>query len=366
MKGMDRRRSVVGACDWSVYCGESDAVWRVLASFRIECAATDPANRRTDEAMPTIWMDGQLMPLEEARVSVLAHTLHYGVGVFEGIRSYESGVPGEEGSAAIFRLGDHLRRLEDSAKVCNLAMPFSREEIARGCVDVLQANDLLDGYLRPVVWQDDNTLGGLGSDPTVHVAVAAQAWGAYLGEDGLRKGINVRISAYRRGGLGGFMSRAKINGQYVTSTLAKREALAMGYQEALLMDDHGHVCEGSGENLFMVRDRILMTPPASCAILPGLTRDTVLRLAYRMREELGLIEVVESKIARDALMVADEVFLTGTAAEVTPVREVDKRVIGAGSAGPITSKLQDAFFAVVRGTAEAPKAWRATFGAVAR
>jgi branched-chain amino acid aminotransferase len=316
--------------------------------------------------MPTTWMDGQLMPLEEARVSVLAHTLHYGVGVFEGIRSYASTVPGEEGTSAIFRLGDHLRRLEDSARICNLPMPYSREELAHACVDVLQANDLQDGYLRPVVYQDDGTLGGLGSMPPVHVAVAAQAWGAYLGEEGLRKGISVRVSAYRRGGLAGFMSRAKINGQYVTSTLAKREAVAMGYQEALLMDDHGHVCEGSGENLFMVRDRVLMTPPASAAILPGLTRDTVLRLAYRMREDLGLIEIVEHKIARDALMVADEVFLTGTAAEVTPVREVDNRVIGAGVAGPVTRKLQDAFFGVVRGTADAPKAWRTTFGAVAR
>lgn len=318
-----------------------------------------------DKTMPSIWIDGQLIPLEEARVSVLSHTLHYGVGVFEGIRSYASGIEGEEDTAAIFRLDDHLRRLEDSAHICHLPLPFSREQIAEACVEVLQANDLQNGYLRPVVWQDDGTLGGLGSMPTVHLAVAAQNWGAYLGDDGLHKGISVRVSAYRRGGLGSFMSRAKINGQYVASTLAKREALAMGYDEALLMDDHGHVCEGSGENLFMIRDNVLMTPPASAAILPGLTRDTVLRLAYRMREDLGLREITESFIARDALMVADEVFLTGTAAEVTPVREVDNRVIGGGKAGPVTSKLQDAFFGVVRGTVDAPKGWRTTFGSVA-
>ncbi len=316
--------------------------------------------------MPSTWIDGQIVPLEEARVSVLAHTLHYGVGVFEGIRSYASRAPGEEGQSSIFRLGDHLRRLEDSACVCNLTLPFSRKELAHACVDVLQANELQDGYLRPVVWQDDGTLGGLGSMPPVHVAVAAQAWGAYLGEDGLRKGIRVRVSAYRRGGLGSFMSRAKINGQYVTSTLAKREAVDLGFDEALLMDDTGHVCEGSGENLFMIRDRVLMTPPPSAAILPGITRDTVLRLAFRLKESLGLLDIVECNIARDALMVADEVFLTGTAAEVTPVREVDGRQIGEGQAGPVTSQLQDAFFGVVHGTGEAPSAWRTSFGLAAR
>jgi branched-chain amino acid aminotransferase len=314
----------------------------------------------------TCWFDGQLIPLENAQVSVLAHTLHYGVGVFEGVRAYASEKPGEEGMASVFRLADHLRRLEDSAKICDLAMPFSRAELAQACVDVLEANELRDAYLRPVVWQDDGDLGGLGSEPPVHVAVMAKPWGAYLGEDGLRNGIRVRVSAYRRGGLGSFMSRAKINGQYVTSTLAKREALKLGFDEALLTDDKGHVCEGSGENLFMIRDKVLMTPPASESILPGLTRDTVLRLAHRMREDLGLIDIWESCIARDALMIADEVFLTGTAAEVTPVREVDGRTIGAGKAGPVTAKLQDAFFALVRGTADGPKAWRTPFGALVR
>lgn len=317
--------------------------------------------------MTRIWFDGTLTPLEEARVSVLAHTLHYGVGVFEGVRSYARREA--EGSAAVFRLDDHLRRLEESAMICGLELPFSREELSRACVEVLEANDLLDGYLRPVAWQDDARLGGLGTSPPVHVAVAAQAWGAYLGDEGLAKGIRVRVSAYRRGSLGSFHARAKINGQYVTSTLAKREALAQGYDEALLMDDHGHVCEGSGENLFMVRDRRLLTPPAHASILPGITRATVLELAHRLRDELDLCEIAEEPIPRDALLCADEVFLTGTAAELTPVREVDDKTIGAGAAGPVTQRLQKAFFAVVRGEPDAlpvPENWFARFGAVVR
>jgi branched-chain amino acid aminotransferase len=316
--------------------------------------------------MTTIWFDGELMPQDEARVSVLAHTLHYGVGVFEGIRSYACQSESATEAAAIFRLSDHMRRLEDSARICGLSLPYPRAQLAQACVDVLEANELLDGYLRPVAWQDDGTLSGLGASPPVHMAVISNPWGAYLGEEGLSKGIRVRVSAYRRGSLGSFMSRAKINGQYVTSTLAKREALSLGFDEALLMDDIGHVCEGSGENLFMIRDRVLVTPPASSAILPGLTRDAILRLAHRMREDLGLIDIYEGNIARDALMIADEVFLTGTAAELTPVREVDGCTIGAGSVGPVTAKLQRAFFALVRGESECPAGWRTPFGSLVR
>lgn len=313
--------------------------------------------------MATTWFDGELRPLDDSKVSLLAHTLHYGVGVFEGVRCYKLAGRDESG---IFRLDDHLRRLADSAKVCGLTLPFDRDRLRAACVEVLQANGLADAYLRPVVWQDDATLSGLGSSPTVHVAVAAQPWGAYLGEEGLRKGIRVRVSAYRRGGHGSFFSRAKINGQYVASTLAKREALAMGLDEALLTDDKGHVCEGSGENLFLVRDGVLVTPPASAAILPGITRATVLHLAQTHREEFGIRAIKEDEIPRDALLLADEVFLTGTAAEVTPVREVDGRTIGAGEAGPITRKIQDAYFALVRGEVDAPAGWRTTFGAAVR
>lgn len=312
--------------------------------------------------MTSIWMDGELVPAEEARVSVLAHTLHYGVGVFEGIRSYEQ----PDGSACIFRLDDHLRRLQDSARICGLTLPHDRATLTAACIEVLQANGLHDGYLRPLVYQDDAELAGLGSSPTVHVAIAANPWGAYLGEDGLANGIRVHISAYRRPSLGSSLPKAKICGQYVMSTLAKRLALAQGFDEALLMDEDGHVAEGSGENLFIVRDGVIKTAPSSAPILPGLTRATVLHIARRQAEELGLADIREENITRGELLIADEVFLTGTAAEVTPVREVDGQPIGRGLPGPVTIALQKAFFGIVRGGASAPARWRTSFGALVR
>lgn len=307
--------------------------------------------------MTTIWMDGALRPLEEAHVTVLAHTLHYGVGVFEGIRSY----PAADGKGAVFRLEDHLHRFEDSATICGLTLPFDREILTQACLEVLAANDMVEAYLRPIAYQDDGTLGGLGASPPVRVVVAAQHWGAYLGEEGLHKGIRARVSPYRRGGGCTFLSRAKVCGQYVSSTLAKREAVAQGVDEALLTDDAGNVCEGSGENLFMIKDGVLTTPPASAPILPGITRATVLHLARGLREELHLSAVREDLIPRDSLLVADEAFLTGTAAEVTPVREIDGRTIGPGHAGPITLALQKAFFEVVRGERKTPAGWRTVF-----
>jgi branched-chain amino acid aminotransferase len=312
--------------------------------------------------MASIWMDGELLPAEQARVSVLAHTLHYGVGVFEGVRSYEQ----PDGSACIFRLRDHLRRLEDSARICGLKLPFGLEQLVAACVEVLEDNGLKDGYLRPLVYQDDGRLAGLGADPTVHVAIAANPWGAYLGEEGLKQGIRVVFSAYRRSGLGSSLPKAKICGQYVLSTLAKREALAMGFDEALLMDDDGCVAEGSGENLFIVKDGVLKTPPTGAPILPGLTRATVLHLARCAVEELGLSDIREESITRGELTVADEVFLTGTAAEITPVREAGGRTIGRGEPGPVTRALQQRYFDVVRGRASAPAHWRTAFGALVR
>ncbi len=312
--------------------------------------------------MASIWMDGALVPADEAQVSVLAHTLHYGVGVFEGVRSYAT----EDGAAAIFRLDDHLRRLADSAHICGLKLPFTPEQLVAGCVDVLEANGLRDGYLRPIAYQDDGSLKGLGANPTVHVAIAANPWGAYLGEEGLKKGIRVMISGYRRPALGGALTKAKICGQYVISTLAKREALALGFHEALLTDNEGCIAEGSGENLFVVRDGVLKTPPASGSILPGLTRATVLQLARRAADELGLCDVREEPVTRGELVVADEVFLTGTAAEITPVREVAGLVIGQGSPGPVTQALQQTYFDIVRGRAPAPEHWRTRFGALVR
>ena len=312
--------------------------------------------------MTRIWKDGEIIAIEEARPSILTHTLHYGVGVFEGIRSYAS----EDGSAGIFRLHDHLRRLFESAKVCGMEVPYSHAELVQGCIDVLQANDLRDGYLRPIAFHDDGNLGGLGSVPPVHVASAAAPWGAYLGDEGLSRGIRVMISSFRRGSHEAYLSKAKICGQYVVSTLAKRQALANGWDEALLTDTEGYVAEGTGENLFMVRHGSLVTPPMSASILPGITRDTILRLAHQQAAGLGLQQIEERNISRDELLVAEEVFLTGTAAEVTPIREIDGVVIGEGRAGPVTSGLQSSFFDLVKGVSTAPKGWRTVFGALVR
>ncbi len=321
--------------------------------------------------MTTIWMDGSLLPLDEARVSPLAHTLHYGLGVFEGIRAYAA----DDGTAAVFRLEDHLERLERSATMTALQLPFDRDTLRAACLAVLDANALQDGYLRPVAWQDDNTLSGLGSSPTVHMAVSAHAWGAYLGEEGLAKGIRAMIASHRRGSPGSMLSRAKINGQYVISVLAKRHALAQGFDEALLCDDDGHVCEGTGENLFLVEGAgpaggsagdvgaVLVTPPSTAPILPGITRDTVLTLARSISAITGIREEV---ITRERLVAADEVFLTGTAAEVTPVRGVDSQVIGSGGRGPVTAAVQEAFFDLVHGRSAAPTHWRTPFGELVR
>jgi len=312
--------------------------------------------------MSVIWLDGALLPSEQAKVSVLAHTLHYGVGVFEGVRSYAC----DDNHACVFRLEDHVRRLLDSAHICGLQMPFTHEQLVQACIDTLEANQLRDAYLRPIVYQDDGNLGGLGSNPPVHVAIAANVWGAYLGDDGVRKGIRVHLSAFRRSGLGSSLPKAKITGQYVVSVLAKREARGMGFEEALLMDDDANIAEGSGENLFVVCDGVLKTPPTSAPILPGLTRATVLHLARRGLEGLGLHDIREENISRGELLVADEVFLTGTAAEITPVRQVDLHVIGRGEPGPITRGLQKAYFELVRGRGPAPAHWRTSFGALVR
>lgn len=307
--------------------------------------------------MPVIWMDGALLPAEQAKVSVLAHSLHYGVGVFEGIRSYAC----EDGTASVFRLEDHIRRLRDSAHVCGLKIPFTHEQVVHACIEVLEANNLRDGYLRPIVYQDDADLGGLGANPPVHVAVAAKVWGAYLGDEGLKKGIRVHISAYRRSGLGSSLPKAKITGQYVLSVLAKREAKGLGFDEAVLMDDDANLAEGSGENLFMVRDGVLKTPPTSAPILPGFTRATVLHLARRAAESIGLSDIREEHISRGELTIADEVFFTGTAAEVTPVREIDSVTIGAGSCGPVTEKIQARYFDAVNGRVPSRMSWLTPF-----
>jgi branched-chain amino acid aminotransferase len=289
-----------------------------------------------------IWLDGTLVPFAQAQVHVLTHTLHYGVGAFEGIRAYKR----PDGKGAIFRLGDHIDRLFGSCHICSMDVPYTREQIAAACVETMRVNKMAEAYLRPLVFLGDGELGLGSMGNPVRVAIAVYEWGAYLGEEGLRRGIRAKVSSFTRGALNSNMSKGKICGQYVNSVLAKREAIKSGYAEAILLDGNGLVAEASGENIFLVKRGKLKTPPLSSAILEGITRDTVITVA----RELGLV-VEEQTFARDEMYLADEVFFTGTAAELTPVREIDDRQIGAGECGPVTRKLQDAFFEAVKGRA---------------
>jgi len=294
-----------------------------------------------------IWLDGHLVDWEAANVHLLTHTLHYGLGAFEGIRCYDT----TDGRSAIFRLREHVRRLFDSAKICTMPMPYSQEQIVDACVETVRASGLSSCYLRPLVFLGDGAMG-LGAVNPTRVAIAAWKWGAYLGEEGLAKGIRAKISSFTRPGINMQMAKGKVVGHYVNSVLAKREALAGGYQEAILLDAEGHVAEASGENVWVVRDGKVATPAFGGAILGGITRDSVLTLL----REMG-IEVVERDIARDELYIADEVFMCGTAAEVTPVREVDDRAIGTGTRGPLTKRVQDRYFEVVRGVRPPNPEW---------
>jgi branched-chain amino acid aminotransferase len=287
----------------------------------------------------SIWIDGALVPWDDATDHMLAHTLHYGVGCFEGIRAYQRA----DGKTHIFRLREHIDRLFDSALICTMDVPFSREQVVNACAEVVRANKLPYCYLRPLIYLGSGALG-LGSfEPPVRTVVAAFEWGAYLGDDGLKKGIKCLVSGFTRANANAVMNKGKICGQYVTSVLAKRLALKSGFDEALMLDPQGYVAEGTGENIFVVKNGVVRTPPTSAAILAGITRDTAITLL----RERG-VEVREEMIARDELYTADEVFLTGTAAEVTPVREIDVRRVGRGE-WPVTRGLQEAFFAVVKG-----------------
>lgn len=288
----------------------------------------------------SIWVDGELIPWEAATDHVLAHTLHYGVGVFEGIRAYERA----DGRTSVFRLREHMVRLRESCHIATIDCPFTVDQLVDGAVAVLRKNKLRSAYLRPLVYLGSGALG-LGSlEPPVRTVIACYEWGSYLGEEGLKNGIRCMISGYSRAGGFSIMSKGKICGQYVTSVLAKRMALKSGFQEALMLDPQGNVAEGTGENIFVVKNGDVRTPPTSGAILAGITRDTVLHLLRAQG-----VTVREEAIARDELYTADEVFLTGTAAEITPVREIDHRQIGAGSAGPITQRVQAAYFDLVKG-----------------
>ena len=286
-----------------------------------------------------IWFNGQFMPWEEANVHVLTHTLHYGAGVFEGIRCYQC----SDGTSAVFRLEEHVTRLFDSAKVVQMQIPFTPEEISQAIIDTLRVNNLREGYIRPLVFIGDGAMGVYPGDNPVHVIIAVWPWGAYLGDEALHKGITVKTSSFTRHHVNVMMTKAKVCGNYVNSVLAKREALADGYDEALMLDVDGYVAEASGENLFIVKKSILKTPPLG-PVLPGITRDCLITLA----RDMGYA-VQEQRFTRDEVYTADEAFFTGTAAEVTPIRELDRRTIGQGEAGAVTSLLQQEFFRVVHG-----------------
>ncbi|MFM1989078.1 MAG: hypothetical protein RJA99_2035 [Pseudomonadota bacterium] len=294
-----------------------------------------------------IWYDGKLVDWRDAKIHVLTHTLHYGMGVFEGVRAYKTAA----GSTAIFRLKEHTRRLFNSAKIFQMEIPFGFEQVMEAQKEVVRANRLSSCYLRPIAWIGDKKLGVSPKGNTVHLAIAAWEWGAYLGEEGLSKGIRVKTSSYTRHHVNVSLVRAKASGYYINSILANNEVTAHGYDEALLLDTEGYVSEGAGENVFIVRDGTIYTPDlASC--LDGITRDSVITMA----RDMG-IPVVQKRITRDEMYCADEAFFSGTAAEITPIRELDDRTIGAGARGPVTAKLQSMFFDVVGGKAEQYAGW---------
>ncbi|MCS5635217.1 MAG: branched-chain amino acid transaminase [Myxococcota bacterium] len=295
----------------------------------------------------TIWLDGEFVAWDDARVHVLTHSLHYGLGVFEGIRCYRT----EDGRSAVFRLSDHVRRLFDSAHINMLDVPYSAERIGEVIVESLRRNNLIEGYIRPLVFIGDGAMGLNPGDNAIRVAVIAWEWGKYLGEAGMARGIRAKVSPFARHHVNAKMTNGKTCGDYVNSILAKREALLDGYDEAVMLDTQGFVSECSGENIFTVRDGKIRTPGLG-TILDGITRATVIEVA----RDLGL-EIEETAITRDDLYIADEIFLTGTAAEVTPIRELDHREIGSGKRGPITERLQTAFFDIVEGRDERYAHW---------
>jgi branched-chain amino acid aminotransferase len=296
-----------------------------------------------------IWQRGKLVPWQEATVHVLAHVLHYGSSVFEGIRAYETKAHG----TVIFRLGAHLRRLFESAKIYRMDVPHTEEEVRAACFEVLRVNGLDSGYLRPLVYRGYGSLGvGAIDKCPVEVAVAAFRWGAYLGPEAMERGADVMVSSWRRPAPDTLPMLAKAGGNYLSGQLMGQEARRLGFAEAIALDVAGFVSEGAGENLFLVRDGVLFTPPISSAILAGITRDTVITLA----RERGMV-VREELMPREALYTADEVFLTGTAAEISPVRSVDGVVLGRGSRGPLTALLQDAFYGLFDGRTEDRWGW---------
>ena len=294
-----------------------------------------------------IWLDGEMVGWEEAKVHVLTHALHYGTGYFEGIRCYAL----EDGRSAVFRLDNHVRRFFDSGKILGFPIPRPFEQIKTAILDVVKANELKECYIRPVAFVGLGEMGLYAPDNPIHVAIAAWSWGAYLGDEGIKNGIRAKVSSYTRHHVNVMMTKSKVSGNYINSVLAKTEVKKAGYDEAIMLDTEGYVAEGSGENVFIVRGRRVKTPPLT-SILPGITRDSVLTIA----RDKGY-EVEEERFTRDELYTADEAFFTGTAAELTPIREVDDRNIGAGCPGPVTLDLQRTFFAVIKGKDQKYARW---------
>ena len=286
-----------------------------------------------------IWMDGKLIDWRDARIHVLSHSLHYGCGAFEGVRAYNTA-----GGTAIFRLREHTERLFNSAKILRMKIPFSLEQVEQAQCEVVRANKLDSCYLRPLVWIGDEKLGVSPKGNSIHLMVAAWAWGAYLGEEGMKRGIRVKTSSYTRHHVNITMTQAKAVSNYSNSILANMEATDDGYDEALLLDSAGFVSEGAGENIFIIKKGVVYTPDLSAGALNGITRDTI----FAICSDLGLT-LKEKRITRDEVYISEEAFFTGTAAEVTPIRELDRVPLGAGVRGPVTEKIQAAFFDIVNG-----------------
>ena len=312
--------------------------------------SSSETGRKSADTLGLIWFNGSLVPWEQANVHILTHTLHYGIGVFEGIRAYR----GAGGKTAVLKLGAHIDRLFMSAHIAGIKIPYGKDEIREAVFSVLEKNSLKEAYIRPIAFLGHGSMGLLPVDNPVRVAVAAWVWGAYLGDDGIKNGIRTKISSFTRMHVNSFMTKAKICGNYVNSVLAKQEAISTGFDEALLLDAEGYVAEGSGENIFIARGGALKTPPLTSA-LEGITRACVIEIA----RDRG-IPVEQQRFTRDELYTADEVFLTGTAAEITPVREVDNRMIGNGKPGEVTKGLQETFFEITRAENGKYKEWLET------
>ena len=300
------------------------------------------------EQADLIWMNGEFVAWEDAKVHVLTHGLHYGTGVFEGVRCYDT----ESSGPAVFRHGDHVDRLYKSAELYYMPIPFEREQIRQATLELIGRNRFRDCYIRPLVFRGYGTMGLFPLDAPVEVTIAAWKWGAYLGDAGKQDGIRAKVSSWRRLSADSLIPQAKATGQYLNSILAKIESHKAGYEEAILLDDHGYVCEGSGENIFVVRDGVIFTPPQTAGILDGISRKSVMQSA----RDLGY-EVVERNLARAELYLADEIYLTGTAAELVPVRELDDHAIGTGRPGEITLAVQQAFEDALHGRTERYREW---------